>query len=115
MPNVRASLRTWGGRAPFQYEGSVRQGTKIYCGRDFRSVVRVTATQYSDMLRRFAGQEVSIGSNRTDPPDGSLGKWFRETYNQYSMTSYIGAILIAEGWAERCAQPDRILVGRESR
>jgi len=60
------------------------------------------------MLDQFSGNEVSIGTSRTDPPQGSLGAWLMKTYGLYGMTSYIGPILIEEKFAIRGSASDRI-------
>jgi hypothetical protein len=108
MATVKVTLPTWAARKTFRYEGSVTQGTTIHCGADFRYAYQVPADQYAAMLTEFSGQEVSIGTSRTTPPTGSLGKWLTENYDQYGMTSYIGPILLREGYAERGSTSDRI-------
>jgi DNA-3-methyladenine glycosylase I len=102
------TLPTWAGRRVFKYSGSVRTGTWIYCGTEFRNRFEVPSSQYAAMLTKFAGQDVSIGTSRTTPPKGSLGAWLMEHYAQDAMTSYIGPILIAEGYVARGSQSDRI-------
>ncbi|MCL4552490.1 MAG: hypothetical protein M1305_02895, partial [Candidatus Marsarchaeota archaeon] len=114
MAKGRITLPTWAGRKQFQYEGSVREGTTIYFGSNSRYACTVTASEYAGMLAMFNGQEVSIGTSRTDPPNGSLGKWLTEEYKLYAMTSYIGPILIREGFAERGSKPDLIQIKRLS-
>jgi DNA-3-methyladenine glycosylase I len=106
--NAKVTLSTWAGRKTFQYDGSVKEGTLVYCGREFRNRYDVPADQYAAMLATFSGQELCIGTSRTPPPDGSLGKWLTDRYGQYGMTSYIGPILIREGYAVRGSRPDRI-------
>jgi hypothetical protein len=108
MARTRITLPTWAARKTFQYEGSVKQGTWIYCGTNFQYSYEVPADQYASMLTKFSGQEVRIGTSRTDPPDGSLGKWLTEQFEQYGMTSYIGPILISEGYATRGSRSDQI-------
>ncbi len=108
MSENRITLPTWGGRKMFQYDGSVAAGTTVYCGVDFAYSYRVEAEEYAAMIDEFAGQEVTIGTSRSDPPRGSLGEWFTERFNQYGMTSYVGPILIKEGYAARGSQQDKI-------
>ena len=108
MAKTRVTLPTWAGRKSFQYDGSVKEGTCVYCGADFQYPCEVPADQYAAMLDKFSGQEVSIGTSRTTPPNGSLGKWLTEQYGQYAMTSYIGPILLREGYAMRGSRSDRI-------
>jgi hypothetical protein len=108
MAKPRITLPTSAGRSKFQYEGSVRDGTTIYSGRSFQYPIQVTAAQYARMLDKFTGQEVSKGTSRTDPPNGSLGRWLYEEMGFYGMTSYIVPILVAEGFAEPGATSDRV-------
>src|SRR4029077_12702211 len=110
MSSSRQTLPTWASRSKFQYEGSVREGTTIYYGSDFRFADVITATQYMRMLAKFSGQEVSIGTSRTMPPKGSLGEWCTSECGEPAMTSYSGPILLREGYAERGARPDRIRI-----
>src|SRR5258706_13575455 len=107
---TRKTLPTWSARKKFQYKGSVRKGTTIYCGTDFRYAYTMSADQYAGMLAKFSGQEVNVGTSRTDPPNGSLGKWLTDKYGQYGMTSYVGPILIHEGFAIHGSASYRILV-----
>ena len=108
------SLPTWAGRSQFQYEGSILEGTKIHFGQDSRSAFNVSKDVYAKMLIQFSGREVSIGTSRTDPPKGSLGKWFQENCTRIALASYIGPILVEEGYAERGSEPDRILIKRRT-
>jgi len=107
MEKTKVTLATWGGRSQFRYEGSVAEGTLIY-GKGSPSPYCVSAKEYAAMLFKFSGQEVSIGTSYTDPPDGSLGKWLTDEYRQYGMTSYVGPILLKEQYAERGSRSDRI-------
>lgn len=106
--SAKVILPTWGGRRTFQYDGSVKEGTRVYCGKDFQYRYDVPADQYAKMLAKFSGEEVSIGTSRTTPPNGSLGEWLTNQYGQFGMTSYIGPILIREGYAVRGSRSDRI-------
>ena len=60
------------------------------------------------MLRHFSGREVSIGTHRTEPPDGSLGEWLKRNITPTALASYVGPILIDKGHAVKGSQPNRI-------
>lgn len=92
-------LETWGGRSSFTYEGSVKDGTKIV----FKSgvVLKISTEEYKKILNYFKGKTVNIGTSRTVPPEGSLGKWIELNLSKTGTTSYIGSILINEGYASR--------------
>ena len=97
-------LHTWAKRSTFSYEGSVKTGTKITFGKGFS--VKVNAEDYSSLLSHFRGQVVNIGTSRTTPPSGSVGEWFLCNVMKTNMASYIGPILINEGYAEKISGPD---------
>ncbi|MBI4317164.1 MAG: hypothetical protein HY675_01630 [Chloroflexi bacterium] len=113
MSETRITLPTWDGRAKFQYEGSVHQGTTVYVGRNFKHKFTIKGNDYASMLAQFSGQEVSIGTSFSNPPKGSLGEWLKGKHSRCG-TSYVGPILISEGFAERGADRDRIRVRRLS-
>jgi hypothetical protein len=96
----RKQLQTWSGRKNFQYEGSVSTGTEFFCGKDFRHRYSFTADEYRRILDRFSGHAVCIGTSRTAPPNNSLGQWIKDNFSKTGVTSYIGPILIREGYAE---------------
>ena len=92
-------LKTWGERSIFKYEGTVEDGTKIFFGRN--QIVSISSEQYKDLLRIFKGRTVKIGTSRTSPPSGSVGEWLMNNVSKVAISSYIGAILINEGYAEK--------------
>jgi hypothetical protein len=106
------TLPTWGGRSQFQSDGSVTQGTSIIwkdrsqpAGWSKPSLVK--AEVYRRLLANFSGQEVTLG-HCPDPPPGSVEEWLKEQFDQWGLTSYIGPILVREGYAERGDQSGRI-------
>lgn len=106
------TLRTWGGRSEFRYEGSVAQGTWISWkdkakAQGWSKPWLVKADEYRQLPSNFSGQEVTLGNYR-NPQRGSVEEWLKEKYDQWGLTSYIGAILVNEGYAERCARPGLI-------
>lgn len=95
-------LSTWGGgKALFTYGGSVKTGTIIGYGDGFKSRAKITASQYEEILRQFAGKEVPVGTSIDNPPPGSVGEWIKANINKSGLMSYIGAILVHEGFAEK--------------
>ena len=101
-------LDTWAGMSSFEYSCSVQSGTEIFYGADCSNRAVVTQSEYRDLLLHFSGLEVKIGTSRTDPPERSVGQWLRTHVTRTALVSYIGPILIHEGYAERGRLPDRI-------
>ena len=91
------TLKTWAGRSEFKYEGSVDMGTTITFGNGNRA--KITADQYNALLNHFRGRTVDIGTSRTAPPRDSVGKWLQENVTKVATASYVGPILIHEGYA----------------
>jgi len=96
---VRRLLSTWAGRSEFEYDGSVSSGTTIYYGTGF--LTRVSKEQYSALLQYFRGQTVNIGTSRDRAPEGSIGAWLQKYVTPVAIASYVGAILIYEGYASK--------------
>ncbi len=93
------TLKSWAGRSNFSYNGSVKQGTKITYGRGYS--LSISAPQYAELLAHFLGDTVDIGTSRTNPPRGSVGKWLQSNVTKTAIASYVGSILIAEGYAKK--------------
>jgi hypothetical protein len=94
------TLPTWAGESNFEYTGSVAVGTQILYGKK-RSRKTITAAQYRALLRHFKGGTVGIGTSRTNRPPGSVGQWLEENVTGTAIASYVGPILLEEGYAER--------------
>ena len=92
-------LPTWAGRSEFEYEGSVATGTTIYYGSC--SSTRVSVNQYSALLQHFKAQSPNIGTSRDQAPMGSVGAWLQKNVTPTAIASYVGAILIHEGYATK--------------
>jgi hypothetical protein len=103
-------LSTWRGRSKFSYTGSVASGTELHYGGQFRHRTTVEARTYTYLLATFAGKGVSIGTSRTIPPDGSIGAWLKKNVTETALASYVGPILIHEGYAVRGTSDDRITI-----
>ncbi len=93
-------LRTWRpeNNIIFSYIGSITQGTTITygAGRQFT----ISKHQYKALLDHFQGQTVNIGTSRDNPPPGSVGEWLQLNVTKTAIASYVGPILIDEGYAE---------------
>jgi hypothetical protein len=91
-------LQTWAGNAEFRYSGSVTEGTKITLYGESR--VLISASNYESLLEQFRGCTVDLGTS-FNPPGGSIGVWLMSNVTKTKIASHVGAILIAEGYAER--------------
>lgn len=98
------TLLTWAGKSEFRYSGSVKDGTTIVFGQGYS--VKVSSSQYAAMLNLFSGRTVNIGTSRTDIPRGSVGEWLQSNVSKTAIASYVGPILIAEGYAQKADEPD---------
>jgi len=90
--------QTWAGKTEFNYSGSVAEGTKITLYG--KCHVNMFASSYESLLDHFRGCTVDLGTS-FNPPGGSIGEWLKSNVTKTKMASYVGAILIAEGYAER--------------
>lgn len=108
MPS--AIMRTWTGAKEFKYSGQIGEGLKIHCGKGFSRLYTMTASELREALTEFSGREVKIGTHRTAPPDGSIGDWMRRKFRKGGIMSYLGPILIEEGWASRGSEADLIRI-----
>jgi len=97
------TLGTWdpGRGKTFQYSGFVADGTTIRYGKNCAHTVQISSHQYADLLAHFRGCTVNIGTDRVKPPSGSVGEWLKQNVAKTGVASYVGPILVAEGYAER--------------
>jgi hypothetical protein len=107
-------LSTWAGRSQFRYTGSVATGTEIEYGDHFRHRARITAGAYASLLSQFSGRQVKIGTSRDAQPDGSVGDWLKANVSKTALASYVGPILIEEGYAVVGGESDQIMFKRTS-
>ena len=92
-------METWAGRSEFKYTGSVERGTEIIYGQGNR--ITVSAETYGLLRQNFLNQTVQIGTSRDNPPRGSLGSWLQQNVTLTAIASYVGPILIEEGFANK--------------
>lgn len=104
------TLSTWDGRSKFSYTGSVKEGTTIVYGKD-RSI-KVSADRYNALLKSFDHQTVDIGTSRDNRPKGSLGEWLELNVSPVAIASYVGPILIHEGYAEKSERSEIRFLGK---
>jgi len=100
----REELGTWDSRSNFSYEGSVEKGTVIYYGSNRK--VKFAAEEYIKLIKHFKGRTVAIGTSRTSPPKDSLGSWIKAYTAKPAIASYIGPILINEGFAKKVGRSE---------
>lgn|GEM_PF-496331 len=99
IKNTFKELETWAGRSVFAYVGNVAIGTRISFGKS--AVIEITKDQFDQLLKAFRGKRMNIGTSRDTPAKGSLGHWLQEKVSPTGTASYVGAILIDEGYAEK--------------
>ncbi len=92
-------LPTWAGKSEFQYSGSIKIGTEIIYGQGYS--IKIEAEQYDSLLKSFSGKTVDIGTARDNAPAGSLGVWLQNNISKTAIASYVGPILIEEGYAHK--------------
>jgi hypothetical protein len=95
------TLSTWGGGKQFCYEGSVSTGTTIRYGKELRWTATISASDYQRILQYFSKSDVAVGTSKDTPPPGSVGEWVKANVNKSGLMSYIGAILVQEGYAAK--------------
>lgn len=90
--------QTWAGKTEFNYFGSVAEGTTIPI---HKCQAFINSSDYESLLHHFRGCTVDLGTS-FKPPGGSIGEWLKlNVLPKAKLASYVGAILIAEGYAER--------------
>lgn len=97
------NIRTLGRRpAEFTYEGSVSLGLRLTFG-ETRQTARVSAEALRRLLDHFTDMPgpVAIGASRDKPPLGSLGAWWIAHQSRRQLASYLAAVLVEEGYAQK--------------
>jgi len=99
----------------FEYVGSVVEGTTIYYGkirngeRDYHTTVK--KEEYQKLLETFKNKRpIKMGTSHDKPPEGSVGKWLIDNVEKAdrAIASYVGSILIHEGYAIKGKNPATI-------
>lgn len=91
--------KIWKKNTVFKYKGSVKDGTQILLSDE--NVV-ISSLQYYDLLSKFRGKVVYIGLPDSSGviQDDSLSAWLKDNVRRIPLASYVGAILVNEGYAE---------------
>ena len=98
--NEFIELVTWSGRSKFRYSGSVKSGVNFIRIRQ-QNTFNVTSHELDRLLDHFTGSKVRLNASRTAALPGSVGGWIRTNITKTAITSYVGPILISEGYARR--------------
>lgn len=93
-------LKTWARRSNFSYYGSVQEGVQILFGEKPYSE-KISQEQFTKLLDHFKNKVVDCGTSRDNRSLDSLGDWLEKNVCKRSIASYVGAILVAEGFAKR--------------
>lgn len=96
-------MSTWSGKKSFLYSGSVDHGVTLYLGTGYAYHLNVSKESFQNILHTFSGRTIPIGTSRTNPPEDSFGKWMLDNIKT-AIASYIGPILIAEGYAAKASK-----------
>jgi len=102
------TMSTWSGDSQFDYSGSVATGTDIHYGANSKYRITISGSKYAELLAHFGGQEVLVGTNRVNPPSGSLGEWLKKNVTPTASASYVAPILVQEGYAVRASDSRKI-------
>ena len=101
-------MKTWRGRSEFSYTGTVNAGVEIAFGNNRK--IYVSAEKFGLLLEHFAGRTVELGTSRTKPQVESIGMWLQAKVTKTAIASYIGPILVREGYAQRVHDPASIRI-----
>ena len=95
-------LPTWDGKwggTQFRYE--INGNVDIEYGTGYANSLSIPANDWNVLLGQFKGQKVKLGPSRTAQPANSLGDWLVTNVTKTALASYVGPILVAEGYAKR--------------
>lgn len=111
MPKIQTlgskRKRTW-----FKYEGSLKEGTKLFfSGKPF-----ISSELYHAALSSFSGRTIKGGFSMTDPPHGGFGEWVDENSSKYGRKltprhgSFIAAIMVSEGYIKGSLKGNSVIL-----
>lgn len=92
-------ILTWAKKSEFTYDGNVAIGTRIYFGS--KGSVEITKQKYEKLLNQYSNRTIEIGTSRDNAPNQSLGNWLQNNVSKTAIASYVGSILLSEGYAEK--------------
>lgn len=106
--SMSRTLATWGGIRKFEYSGSVVLGTEVWYGQKLYCM-RVWGGGCLSLLNHLRQATVEMATSFENPPRGSVGAWLHERVTRTATASYVGAMLVHEGYAERVpGEPSKI-------
>jgi hypothetical protein len=108
---MATELPTWGGKQRFRYEfDRSTLDVRIFCGDNCSRIYQLDGASLREALVKFSGKESLAGTHRTEPPPDSIGDWLRVHCKRGGIMSYLGPLLIHEGYAKRGTEKDRIYI-----
>lgn len=95
-------MSTINGRIKFKYEGSIKEGTRIFYGMSNNSKF-VSKETYKELLKTFSRQTIQLDypPKDTETPNNLLYWLYAHGYIRL-LGKYIASILIKEGYAKLC-------------
>jgi hypothetical protein len=111
------NIEDWKKSSEFEYEGSVKEGTTLFYGNLKKSSINrpifISKEEYEKLFQEFRkGKEpIIFGTSQSTPPEGSVGYWLQRNIadaNGTQTASYVGSILIHEGYAIKGEDPATI-------
>lgn len=91
------SMKTRAKGVPFSYEKTAGGDIRIRYGRGREKTV--SSEDLQQLIRHFKGRQVQLGTSRDRPPVDSVGEWLQQNVMKTAIASYIGPILVHEGYA----------------
>lgn len=91
-------LKTKARGVTFLYEPTADGGFWISYGHNREKIV--SGADVRRLLSHFGGQQVALGTSHDNPPPGSVGAWLQAEVTPVAIASYLGPILVREGYAE---------------
>lgn len=85
----------------FAYEGTLESGMTIFYGENREDSLYISGTQYADLIACFKGRTVRIGAGHGKVETDSMREWIVSHIGKAGIVSYIAAILVEEGVAEK--------------
>ena len=91
------SIKTWGGKSDFEYDGCAMLGVRIHYGN--QKPIVVSKADFKKLCAAFLGGVIKVGASKTVAPVGSLGEWLQNNVTKTAIASYVAPILVREGYA----------------
>jgi len=91
------TLKTKAKGVQFSYDKGPDGSIRVRFGRNQQ--VAVAAADLRCLAQEFRGRTVALGTSRDNPPPGSVVDWLQQNVTKVAIASYIGPILVHEGYA----------------